>query len=105
MRNLAARVVDQDVHAAQFFHRAVNHRLDLFEVLDVGLDREPLAPQGADLGCSALAQRRVAVGDYDIGAEAGERQRDPLANSLTAAGDDGNPVCQKRAGRIHVTSL
>jgi hypothetical protein len=95
-----ARVVDQDVDAAEPPVDLRHHVVDRGRVGDVGMHGERLA---ADLGRDRPALVVVALGDHRDGARQRERLGEGAAQSLSGPGDDRDPAAQRR--RDHVLQL
>ena len=85
-----ARVVDEDVGAAELGAHAVGENLDLLELSDVGGDRDGFSPEAADLPGGLLGARQIAPARQDHpGAGCGELERDGPADSAGASRHDG----------------
>ena len=109
-----AGVVDQDVDRAELLDGAVDRLLHLLAVGDVALDRRGAAAHALDLlggrlgvddplrlrdlredavrlrGLGRLVRLDLDVGDHDVGAGAGERERVGAAEAARAARDEGD---------------
>lgn len=87
---LHAGVVDQDVQTAQRLHRALDQLGGRAGGADVGWHVDRAAAQRLDLLDEfARAAIGLAAVEHDVGALAGEAQRDRGADALGAAGDEG----------------
>jgi len=71
---------------------------------DVGGDRYRLAAPLRDLGRHRLAFGPGAPDDRDLRALSGQRQRDPAADALPGAGDQGDGSLEDHAGPLGVRS-
>jgi hypothetical protein len=98
-RRIKRGVVDQDVDLAEAFDGLRDQILDRRLVADVEGDAGDVsgAVLFGDLGRDVLAVGDV--GDHDAGAFRGERLRIVRADTLGAAGDDGDFACKPCHGR------
>lgn len=85
-----ARAIHEDVEPAEFGERLRDHRVDLRGLRDVDLrDRRPPAER-AYLARGGVERVVEQVGQQDVGARAGKRQRNAAADAARAARDDGD---------------
>jgi len=82
VRITRARVVDQDVHRAEFLHRAVDEHLPVGGARDVRFDEVDRLRVG---GRDAFAARAVDVADQDLAALGREAVGDAFAEAGSAA--------------------
>jgi hypothetical protein len=85
-----AGVVVEDVDAAVGLEDRRGKRLDRIRVGDVERVGDGAAPGGLDLPRDRRRSLRVDVGDVQLRAVAGKRQRGRAADPGAAAGDDGD---------------
>ena len=85
-----ARVVDEDIDAAELAHRRFDEALHLGRVGDVRRLGERPGADGPDLAGDAFERLRPAAGEYDVAAGAGQGQRHLPAEAGASSGDDGN---------------
>ena len=83
---LAARVVDQCVDPAEPLERAVDQVAHCRVVPDVGGHRERPCTQRLDLRGGLLRRLTASAADHDIGAAAGQVERDGPPDAGAAAG-------------------
>jgi len=91
----AARVVDEDRRDAQFGCGALQRRIDLLTVSDIGHDAE--AADGFRGRCARLD---AALPDGDRSAERREPFGDTAADALSPAGYDRHATGEQDVGRI-----
>jgi hypothetical protein len=89
-----ARHVAQNVHSAAFAVHGGEYPVDMVGVGDVAGDRQRLAAKPADGVRGCLDASRVAVEQYEVGADLGQCERHDAAHALCAAGHDGGPAGQ-----------
>src|SRR3990172_3273862 len=80
-------VIDEDVNGAESLQRRLHERLDLRDFPDIRRYSERGGPQRFDLFHCRVKSVRMAPGDDDIRAEAGEGQGRLLADAASTAGD------------------
>jgi hypothetical protein len=88
---LDAGVIDEDIEAAELFHDRGEHGFHFGGDADVALDDDGGDAHGADFdsrGFGAFLVRVVV--DDDVGAVAGELERDSFANAFASSGDEGD---------------
>ena len=90
LAHVAAGVVDQDVNLAERRSGCFRHVADAGLVADIERERERAAAEGFDLGLEGRQVGRIAAGDDQVGARAGEGAREILAEAAARAGDDGD---------------
>ena len=77
MHHLVGRVVDEDVDAAEFSDRAVDHRPAMVRVRQVTADQYAFAARLFDItGDIARVLVLVQIGDENVGALTGKRDGD-----------------------------
>ncbi len=91
----AAGIVDQDRHFAELVDRALQRRIDLLAVADVGHDAQRANGFGG-----RRTGVRVALPDGHRRAERGEPFGDAAPDALSPAGDDGDAAGEQDVGRI-----
>jgi hypothetical protein len=93
MRRLAdvdAGVVDEDIDAAEFGSRALDHRGDRSLVGDIGDDRNGPAAVLRKLRNRGIRFRRIAPDDSDRGTCLRQPARHAKSDAAIAASDDGD---------------
>jgi len=100
MHDLDAGIADEDVDAAERGDRRRNARVDRLFAAHVHGYTDGLAARRANLRCRGFRRRLVEVGDGHLGALAGERHRNLLADAAGPAGDDCRFVLE-----LHVVSF
>ena len=76
-----AGVVDDDIESAERLHRGGDEAIGKASLGDAAVDRDGFAAGGLDFGGDRIAWRRVEIVDHDLGAFAGEFQRDGAADA------------------------
>src|SRR3954449_6808495 len=101
-RHLEGGVVDEDVDAAQLLSGAVNQRPAVALVLEVPgeLERRPAGVAHHARGLVGVGLLILEVGDRDVGALAGERERDGPADPRVAAGHDRLAALEPAAAAV-----
>ena len=89
--HLVRRVVDEDVDAAELPHGALDDRPAVAGVLEIArqLERGPAGLVHGARGLVGVALLGFEVGDRDVGALAGERERDGAADARVTARHEG----------------
>jgi len=100
--HLHAGIADQDVDAAELAHDALHTGLHLRLAGDVHGDADGLAAGIADLPGHRLGPFQVEVGDGDLGALAGEGQRDAAADAAGRTRDDGYLICHAHESVLRI---
>ena len=96
-----AGIVDQDVGRAELAHGFCDHRFDLGELGEVGLDQDRAAAFGTDALGDRLRRRRVVEPvDRDVRALGRQCQCDRRADALLRARNQGDLACQFHAALI-----
>jgi hypothetical protein len=85
-RELSARIVDQGVDAAEALERLVDHRPNLAVLPNVDGHGQRASADPLDFGGRLLQRLRPSTSDDDIGAAAGQIQRDGASDTGSAAG-------------------
>jgi hypothetical protein len=98
-------IVDQDVTTLVTRPNLLHKRLHRGKLPDVTLDRRTTPPVLADSGCGGFQLSKIATRDDYLGAEAGEGTRDGSADSVPAAGNDGDLFAKPTLACWHVFSL
>ena len=86
------RVVDQNIDAAECFHRFGCHAVGIFFLRNIDLERQCLAAFRANLLGDSFAVKNI--GDDDRGAFFRQAPAVCRADMARAAGDDGNSAAQ-----------
>jgi len=87
--DVAARVVDEDVHLAEGGFRVGGHFLDAGEVANVEFEGDGAAAEGFDFGFEWGQVIAMAAGQDQVGAGFRESAGEVLAEAAAGAGDDG----------------
>ncbi len=98
-------VVDQDVEATEFGIGTRDGRSHLFGVHHISLHRKDLAVALTNQVGGLFCALRIDLGEDDIRAGLGKRQRDAAADPSAATGDHGNPPGQIYRGSTHESRL
>ncbi len=93
----SARVVHQDVDAAETLHACADDPFGVFGVADMAS-----FPDAADLICRVLARFGLAARDHDLGTGLDERFGDRLADPARTAGHE---CCLSVKSKIHIETL
>ena len=97
----AARVVHQDVDAAELADRGVDEAVQIVGDGHVGAHRETAAAACADRGRSRVDVGLGAGGTDDVGAGFGQTDRNAGADALARAGDDGDAAVESESIEDH----
>jgi hypothetical protein len=102
---LAARVVDQQLEAAELVLHLCEQGIDRLRIPDVHLRRDA-APAGGvlDQGLRLRQGLGPTAADRDIGAELCEQERDPLADPAASTGHDG-ALAREEVGAVDARAV
>ena len=94
--------VDERIDAAKALVRLGDNLAAIGDAAEIGFDEHGRTAGRGNVTCNPFAPLRVAAADdYSGGAALGEQSRDGLAESLRAAGDDGDlavEICRPSIG-------
>ena len=97
--------MNEDVDAAELFHRLIDQTLQVLQLRDVGAHGQGAAAHAPHLLGDGLALLQRPAGGHDMGAKMAQSQRHGLAQAVPSAGDDDHLVLNTPCGVLKANDL